>query len=87
MPKEPSYAECPHCGVLVREGRLACPSCGSDASTGWKSSEEIDYASVEIPDYLPEDFDGSSNKGLPIYWRVLGLITALTFAALALGLF
>ena len=41
---------CPHCGSLFPEGRLSCPECGSDADTGWKSQEEIDYYSVEIPE-------------------------------------
>ena len=87
MPKEPTYAECPHCGVLVRVGRLACPSCGSDASTGWKSEEEIDYQSIEIPDFLPADLDQKPPSGMPWWWRVLGLLTALAFAMLALRLF
>ena len=45
-----STFECPHCGAPVPAGRLACPECGSDAGTGWQSSEEIDYQSVELPD-------------------------------------
>ncbi len=45
-----STFECPHCGAPVPTGRLACPECGSDAGTGWQSSEEIDYQSVELPE-------------------------------------
>ncbi len=44
-----STFDCPHCGAPVPTGRLACPECGSDAGTGWQSSEEIDYQSVELP--------------------------------------
>ena len=41
--------DCAHCGAPVPAGRLACPECGSDAETGWKSDEEIDYEAVELP--------------------------------------
>ena len=49
----PEPFECPHCGAPVPGGRLACPECGSDAQTGWQSSEEIDYQSVELPEDSP----------------------------------
>ena len=42
---------CPNCGASFPEGRLSCPECGSDAQTGWKSREEIDYQSVELPEW------------------------------------
>ena len=55
MPRRPhATEECPHCGTVFRAGRLACPECGSDANTGWKSADEIEYQSVEIPDYYDE---------------------------------
>ncbi len=50
----PRHLACPHCGTTFRAGRLACPECGSDTATGWQSAEEIDYSSVEIPDYLDD---------------------------------
>lgn len=65
--------ECPHCGAQVREGRLACPECGSDADTGWQSSEEIDYQSVE----LPEETRAADR---PSRWLTLvGLLVVLAF--------
>jgi len=45
---------CPHCGATFPEGRLSCPECGSDSETGWKSQEEIDYQSVELPEWDEE---------------------------------
>jgi ribosomal protein L32 len=48
------HEECPNCGATFRRGRLACPECGSDAATGWKSEADIDYESVEIPDFYEE---------------------------------
>ncbi len=46
--------ECPHCGEIISIRALACPECGSDASTGWASEEEIGYQAVEIPEEWPE---------------------------------
>jgi len=50
----PRQEECPHCGETFRAGRAACPHCGSDARTGWAEAEEIEYQSVEIPDFFDE---------------------------------
>jgi hypothetical protein len=48
--------ECPNCGADVPVGKKGCRECGSDASTGWMDSEEIDYQSIDIPDgYGPTD--------------------------------
>ena len=50
--RRPRHAifECPHCGADVPAGASVCRECGSDASTGWQSGEEIDYQSLELPD-------------------------------------
>jgi hypothetical protein len=50
MPRRRKVEHCPECGTEFRQGRKACPECGSDAQTGWKSEEEIQYQSVQIPD-------------------------------------
>ena len=42
--------ECPNCGADVPIGSKACRECGSDEGTGWQSSEEVDYQSLELPD-------------------------------------
>lgn len=52
--QRPRREECPHCGETFRAGRAACPHCGSDAETGWADAEEIEYQSVEIPDFYEE---------------------------------
>ncbi|MBK8975947.1 MAG: hypothetical protein IPM29_08470 [Planctomycetes bacterium] len=54
--------ECPQCGAEVPEGRLACPECGSDDRTGWQDADELDYASVEIPDFY-EDPASARGRG------------------------
>ncbi len=71
--------ECPHCGATFDARRLACPECGSDAETGWKSEDEIQYSSVEIPDYYDEE---PPRGGAGWYWiaAVLALVAMLIFA-------
>jgi ribosomal protein L32 len=46
---------CPNCGDPFPAGRPACPHCGADAATGWKSADEIDEASVALPEFGDED--------------------------------
>ena len=79
--RRPQTEECPHCGTTFRHGRLACPECGSDARTGWNSAEQIDYASVEIPDTYEELVEGAPRrrsgpgKGLIVLVLVLAVLT------------
>ena len=42
MRKKRATFECPNCGADVPVSAVVCRECGSDAETGWKSSEEID---------------------------------------------
>ena len=72
---------CPNCGAQFRAGRLACPECGSDANTGWRDAEDIDYQSVEIPDTY-EEFIGAVPPRRPLWPRLVAvvLITAFVLA-------
>ena len=75
---------CPHCGASFPEGRLACPECGSDAETGWKSSEEIDYLSVELPEWEGrEEREGRGPAG-PLAWLLFWALLAFLVLALVL---
>ncbi len=54
--------ECPNCGAEVKAGKKVCRECGSDDTTGWMSSEEIDYQSIDIPDgYGPAEEPASNS--------------------------
>ena len=68
--------ECTHCGADVAVGSLVCRECGSDASTGWQSSEEIDYQSLDLPDGYAtgDDHPGGAVSSRTKPWVV---ITAL----------
>lgn len=70
---------CPECGAEFPLGRLACPECGSDAETGWKDEEEIQYQAVEIPDGWPPD----PPMGTKVPWGIIAAVLAL-FGMLAL---
>ena len=72
---------CPHCGASFRKGRPACPECGSDAATGWRDAEEIDYRSVEIPDTY-EELVGDTRPSRSSFWTLL--IVLLMVAGLLL---
>ena len=67
--------ECPNCGAEFRRGRLACPECGSDARTGWKSPDEFDYQSIEIPDAFDEA-DLGLRRGPRLGWVAVVLLIA-----------
>ena len=47
-PRREMFA-CPNCGADVVVGAKACRECGSDADTGWKDSDEIEYAGRQGP--------------------------------------
>jgi hypothetical protein len=76
--------ECPNCGADVPVGKKGCRECGSDASTGWMDSEEIDYQSVDIPDgYGPED---EVKQGVGRTQLVAGLLLLLIAGIVAVAL-
>jgi hypothetical protein len=78
-----AHDECPHCGARFRRGRPACPECGSDARTGWAAQEEIDYQSVEIPDFWDEATHGPRRPGrLWLCAALLALVAAVAMAFL-----
>ncbi len=55
------FFECPNCGADVLVGSKACRECGSDASTGWQSSEEIEYQGIELPEGYAVDPEHPGN--------------------------
>jgi ribosomal protein L40E len=70
---------CPNCGADVPVGASACKECGSDATTGWRDSQEIDYASVDLPDGYRDDARGDE---LPaVRTKTWIAVTALVLAA------
>ncbi|MCK5941397.1 MAG: hypothetical protein KAI24_05455 [Planctomycetes bacterium] len=75
--------ECPNCGAEVAVGRKACRECGSDDLTGWQSSEEIDYQSIDIPDGYGPDDEAESPRGRPLVFTIVAIVLAVAFAVWA----
>jgi hypothetical protein len=76
--------ECPQCGADVVVGRASCPECGSDDRTGWQSSEDIDHASVDLPDgYATRETDERGPMLSPRVVFVVALVTTIAFVLAA----
>lgn len=59
--RQPEYFACPHCGADVAVGAKVCRECGSDADTGWQSTEEVEYQSLDLPQGYRDDEAHESN--------------------------
>jgi hypothetical protein len=80
--------ECPHCGADVPINSKVCRECGSDADTGWQSSEEIDYQSLDLPDGYadsPSHPGGPLRSGLPLWIVLTAIAVALALLAMILS--
>ena len=86
----PRLETCPHCGARFPAGRLACPECGSDAETGWRPAEDLDYESVELPEeetrWSPDGPAPSARSGSATWLVAVLLAFALVVLAI-LGAF
>lgn len=79
-PGRSSFEICPHCGTSFPAGRLACPECGSDENTGWKSADEISYESVEIPDtYDPAVWENGGKPKTPRWLVITAYVVIVAF--------
>lgn len=81
---------CPNCGESLPRNAKFCRECGSDAKTGWRSSEDIEYDSIELPeqgDY--EEFlqrEGLQTRGVQKGRRWIFLVALILILALFLSL-
>jgi hypothetical protein len=82
----PTTFPCPHCGADVPQGRISCRECGSDASTGWQDQEQIDYASLDLPDGYRAD-DAVSDQLPPTRTKPWVVVTALVMAVVLILFF
>lgn len=86
MARRRQIEHCPECGTEFRRGRLACPECGSDARTGWKTEEEIQYQSVQIPDTY-EELMGDTDPERSVRSIVFLVAALLALVAMLLWIF
>jgi len=75
----PSLATCPHCGAQFKASRLACPECGSDAETGWQSSEQIDYMSIDLPEEEAPPRRGPTSPAMLYLAAILAILAMVVF--------
>ncbi|MBL8752077.1 MAG: hypothetical protein JNK15_02145 [Planctomycetes bacterium] len=80
---------CQHCGADVFVGSAVCRECGSDASTGWQSAEEIDYQGLDLPDGWREPDTASEQlppAHTPAWVRLVALLFVVAFLVVLVGL-
>ena len=83
--KSPSV--CPNCGAEVPPKALACPECGSDHETGWKTGSDSHGHGLPDDDF---DYDESFKREFgrevipthvkPIWW-ITGVVIIVLFIA------
>jgi hypothetical protein len=75
---------CPQCAGEFPAGRLACPHCGSDAQTGWKSGSDFDEFTDDDYDEVVADLQGRDDLNSPKWRRrhALVVVTGLVIVAL-----
>ena len=89
-PKPPPI--CPVCGEDVPPGSLACPDCGADHNSGWRSDADL-HDGLDLPeadfdydDFVRREFgSGVKPAGIKTIWWITAII--LLVLAIALYLF
>jgi len=80
------FFACQHCGADVPVGAKVCKECGSDAATGWQSSEEVDYQSLDLPEGYATDPEhpGSQPSRRPsLLFVVVAIVLVVLLAVFA----
>lgn len=89
----PPPDECAQCGEPIPRHAKACPSCGADERTGWRTSDIYDGLDLPAATFADEN-DKAADKpptpprvnGLPWYWWVAGALLLVLLIAGSLGL-
>lgn len=79
----PEY--CPNCGAAVPRGARACPTCGSDESTGWSDQAAFATSDEDGFDYdrfIEREFgqEGSLPPGIHWFWWLVGVVLVMALA-------
>lgn len=81
----PETFVCGHCGADVAVTAKVCRECGSDADTGWQSTEEVEYQSLDLPQGYRDDAAHESNAlppSRPSKWFVFVVLLMLVLFVL-----
>ncbi len=73
----------------------ACRECGADADTGWRDPVDLEYESVDLPEFDQDDYErviaemggrrpSGASGGLPrwVVWTALAVVAAFLYAIL-----
>jgi hypothetical protein len=81
---------CPICGDDVPRGSLACPACGADYNSGWRTNADA-HDALDLPD---DDFDYDefvqrefTPRAKPAGMRIIWWVTAIILIALSIALY
>jgi zinc ribbon protein len=90
-PKLEAPDVCPVCGEQVPRGSLACPACGADHNSGWRTGADI-HDGLDLPGNDDFDYDefvgrefGSRLK--PAGMKTIWWITAIILLVLSIALY
>ena len=81
MPYEPPEA-CAHCGTDIPQKAVACPECGADEETGWRTDYSPDLGlpdeEFEYDEFVAREFGSEKNppvipSGLHWFWWLIGI--------------
>ncbi len=78
---------CPVCGDDVPRGALACPECGADERSGWRTDaglygEDPSLESFDYDEFVKDEFGTRAKpRGLSTFWWIAAIvvIAALCF--------
>ena len=92
--RKPPPETCANCGDTFPAGRPACPHCGADAQTGWKSAADLDETAATLPEFDEDDYRSVVNDLTPgnaAFWSsrqarlmIIGIVLVLAMIVPAL---
>ena len=73
---------CPHCGAEVPKNAKACPTCGSDETTGWSEDATADRLDLPRADFdyeafVQEEFGNEHRQRSGFHWFWAGIAVLL----------
>jgi hypothetical protein len=84
---------CPACGEDVPPRALACPECGADHNSGWKTDAtdglDLPDDDFDYNEFVKEEFGGGAGKSRlhPVWWITAIVLLAAILLAYFLGVF
>lgn len=76
---------CPICNEDVPRGSLACPECGADHNSGWRTDAadglDLPDDDFDYDEFLEREFStGAKPAGIKAVWWITGIVLVLIVA-------